>query len=122
MLACHEGMDRWTDGQSERARPGAQNPWPLLHLLMEVREIQHGGGPSHQDLGVGKAAQKDKGFIIKKQHFDPSSLHETSPSGLYLINLAPTYREQMQSCQRSSLLTGMEMIILRFSYEGEKAK
>ena len=42
----------------------------------------------------GRAAQKDKGFIIKRQHFGPSSLHETSPSGLHLINMSPTYREQ----------------------------
>lgn len=43
----------------------------------------------------GKAARKDRGFIIERQHFDPSLLpRETCLSGLHLINLSPARREQ----------------------------
>lgn len=42
----------------------------------------------------GKAARKDRGFIIERQHFDPSLLpRETCLSGLHLINLSPARRE-----------------------------
>lgn len=82
------GMDRWMDGQSEGARPGAQRgPWHLLHLLVEsmgkcnmlvaVPTTTWGQGGSS-----GWAAQKDKGCILEGQRFDP-------PASLKPVSLAP---------------------------------
>ena len=72
-------------------------------------------GPDGGGCGVSvweKAAQKDSSFLIKRQHFDPSSPHETSLSGPHCMNFSPTMENKMQSCRSTSPLIGVGVAIL----------